>query len=81
MTDGGIHSFPMRASLEDTDSGVVVCFANYLKCGAGARTECLRVLGIENSLEAGLTTVKRYAQALVRIELKLGRMTPKHVRA
>ena len=52
MTDGGIHSFPMRAYLEDTDSGVVVCFANYLKYGAGAR-----------------------------IELKLGRMTPKHVRA
>ena len=80
MTDGGIHSFPMRTYLEDTDSGVVVCFANYLKYGAGTRTEFLRVLGIENALEAG-QTVKRYAQALVCIELKLGRMTPKHVRA
>lgn len=80
MTDGGIHSFPMRTYLEDTDSGVVVCFANYLKYGAGARTEFLRVLGIENSVEAG-QTVKRYGQALVRVELKLGRMTPKHVRA
>ena len=80
MTDGDIHSIPMRAYLEDTDSGVVVYFANYLKHGAGTRTEFLRVLGIENSLEAG-QTVKRYVQALVRIELKLGRMTPKHVRA
>jgi len=40
-------SWPVRVYYEDTDSGGVVYYANYLKFMERARTELLRILGYE----------------------------------
>ncbi len=40
-------SWPVRVYYEDTDSGGVVYYANYLKFMERARTELLRSLGYE----------------------------------
>jgi len=40
-------NWPVRVYYEDTDSGGVVYYANYLKFMERARTECLRHLGFE----------------------------------
>lgn len=42
-----IFSIPVRVYYEDTDSGGVVYYANYLKYMERARTEWLRALGFE----------------------------------
>ena len=39
--------WPVRVYYEDTDSGGVVYYANYLKFMERARTECLRSVGFE----------------------------------
>lgn len=39
--------WPVRVYYEDTDSGGVVYYANYLKFMERARTECLRKMGFE----------------------------------
>jgi acyl-CoA thioester hydrolase len=47
MPDPGEFSWPIRVYYEDTDSGGVVYYANYLKFMERARTEWLRTLGFE----------------------------------
>jgi acyl-CoA thioester hydrolase len=47
--DGATHVFPVRVYYEDTDAGGVVYYANYLKFAERARTDLLRVLGLEQS--------------------------------
>lgn len=42
-----IHYFPLRVYYEDTDVGGVVYYANYLKYMERARSEMLRVLGVD----------------------------------
>jgi len=42
-----IFSWPVRVYYEDTDTGGVVYYANYLKFMERARTEWLRDLGFE----------------------------------
>ncbi len=42
-----LHIFPIRVYYEDTDSGGVVYYANYLKFAERARSEWLRAAGIE----------------------------------
>ena len=42
-----IHHFPLRVYYEDTDVGGVVYYANYLKFMERARSEMLKVLGID----------------------------------
>ncbi len=42
------HVFLLRVYYEDTDSGGVVYYANYLKYAERARTEMLRAAGIEH---------------------------------
>jgi acyl-CoA thioester hydrolase len=42
-----LNPFPVRIYWEDTDAGGVVYYANYLKFFERARTEWLRVLGVE----------------------------------
>lgn len=44
-----IFSWPVRVYYEDTDSGGVVYYANYLKFMERARTEWLRAMGFEQS--------------------------------
>lgn len=46
-TGGRAHVFPLRVYYEDTDSGGVVYYANYLRYAERARTEMLRDAGIE----------------------------------
>lgn len=45
----GLHQFQVRVYFEDTDTGRIVYYANYLKYIERARTELLRDLGIESS--------------------------------
>ena len=44
-----VHSFPIRVYYEDTDAAGIVYYANYLKFAERARTEALRVAGIDQS--------------------------------
>ena len=43
---GGDHVYRLRVFYEDTDSGGVVYYANYLKFAERARTELLRTFGV-----------------------------------
>lgn len=54
MTAARSHMFywPVRVYYEDTDSGGVVYYANYLKYLERARTEWLRNLGVEQDVLA-----------------------------
>ncbi|KFI24003.1 tol-pal system-associated acyl-CoA thioesterase [Nitrosococcus oceani] len=57
--------WPVRVYYEDTDSGGVVYYANYLKFMERARTEWLRSLGFEQDVllnEQGLLFVVRSLQ-------------------
>ena len=44
------HVHPVRVYYEDTDSGGVVYYANYLRFMERARTEALRALGFEQDV-------------------------------
>jgi len=45
LVENGVHIFPVRVYFEDTDSGGIVYYANYLKYAERARTELLRCVG------------------------------------
>lgn len=47
--DGSEHVFPLRVYYEDTDAGGIVYYANYLKYAERARTDLLRLGGVEQS--------------------------------
>lgn len=58
----GRHRFPVRVYWEDTDAGGVVYYANYLRFAERARTEMLRLVGIDQSRlmdDAGVTFAVR----------------------
>ncbi|MGE4432232.1 MAG: YbgC/FadM family acyl-CoA thioesterase [Sphingobium sp.] len=44
---GGVHHYPVRIFFEDTDTGGVVYHANYLRYMERARSDMLRLLGID----------------------------------
>ncbi|OJW51230.1 MAG: tol-pal system-associated acyl-CoA thioesterase [Alphaproteobacteria bacterium 41-28] len=43
------HTLPLRVYFEDTDTGGLVYYANYLKFAERGRTELLRYLGISHA--------------------------------
>ena len=45
----GVHVFPVRVYYEDTDAAGVVYYANYLRFAERARTDLLRIFGIEQT--------------------------------
>jgi acyl-CoA thioester hydrolase len=45
----GLHCFPVRVYYEDTDAGGIVYHANYLRFMERARTEMLRLLGLDHT--------------------------------
>ena len=47
--EGAEHVFPLRVYYEDTDAGGIVYYANYLKYAERARTDLLRLRGVEQS--------------------------------
>jgi acyl-CoA thioester hydrolase len=47
--DGKTHNLPIRIYYEDTDVGGIVYYANYLKFAERARTEMLRLVGVNQS--------------------------------
>lgn len=47
--DDGVHLMGLRVYWEDTDGGGIVYYANYLKFAERARTELLRLAGIDQS--------------------------------
>jgi acyl-CoA thioester hydrolase len=49
MPHNHIHTFPIRVYYEDTDAAGIVYYANYLKFAERARTEALRLSGINQS--------------------------------
>ena len=62
LVKNGIHIFPVRVYFEDTDSGGVVYYANYLKYAERARTELLRCMGYPHAAmmsDCGLAFVVR----------------------
>lgn len=52
---GGAHFFPLRVYYEDTDLSGVVYHANYLRWFERARSDLLRILGVDQraAVEAG----------------------------
>ena len=52
---GGEHRFPLRVYFEDTDVAGIVYYANYLRFMERARSDMLRIVGIDQrgTLEAG----------------------------
>jgi acyl-CoA thioester hydrolase len=61
----GPHRLALRVYYEDTDSGGVVYYANYLRFLERARTELLRSLGFEQALlarDAGIAFAVRSLQ-------------------
>jgi acyl-CoA thioester hydrolase len=47
--DAVIHRHPVRVYIEDTDSGGIVYYANYLRFAERGRTEMLRAVGISHA--------------------------------
>jgi len=47
--EDGEHRYPLRIFYEDTDAGGIVYYARYLQFAERARTEILRLAGIEQS--------------------------------
>lgn len=47
LIDGTVHRFAVRAYFEDTDLSGVVYHANYLRWFERARSDCVRLLGID----------------------------------
>lgn len=47
--DGPVHLFPLRVYYEDTDAGGIVYHAGYLRFAERARTEMMRLLGLEHT--------------------------------
>jgi len=47
--ESGTHRLPIRVYYEDTDAAGIVYYANYLKFAERARTEMLRLAGINQS--------------------------------
>ncbi|MGB0576606.1 MAG: tol-pal system-associated acyl-CoA thioesterase [Alphaproteobacteria bacterium] len=45
VIENGAHVYPVRVYFEDTDSGGIVYYANYLRYAERARTEMLRCVG------------------------------------
>ncbi|HVJ41796.1 MAG TPA: tol-pal system-associated acyl-CoA thioesterase [Dongiaceae bacterium] len=48
-TAAAIHRHPLRVYIEDTDSGGIVYYANYLRYAERGRTEMLRSAGISHA--------------------------------
>jgi len=46
--EGEAHRFPLRVYYEDTDAAGIVYYANYLKFIERARTEMMRLYGVEH---------------------------------
>ena len=60
--DGQEHLYPIRVFYEDTDAAGIVYYANYLKFAERARTEAMRLLGLDHQTfarEEGLLFVVR----------------------
>jgi acyl-CoA thioester hydrolase len=45
---GDVHRFPVRVYYEDTDAAGIVYYANYLKFIERARTQMMRLYGVEH---------------------------------
>ena len=46
--DNNIHYYPLRVYFSDTDAGGVIYHARYLDMAEHARTELLKLLGIDH---------------------------------
>ena len=62
IIEEGRHRLPIRVYYEDTDAGGIVYYASYLRFAERARTEMLRLAGIEQDrlrAESGLSLAVR----------------------
>lgn len=63
--EGSVHRFPIRVYYEDTDAAGIVYYANYLKFVERARTEMMRLYGVEHEKtrrEGGTAFIVRRAE-------------------
>ena len=49
IVSGGVHRYRLRVFYEDTDAGGIVYHANYLRFAERARSEFLRLSGVDHS--------------------------------
>jgi acyl-CoA thioester hydrolase len=49
VIDGGVHVYPVRVYYDDTDAAGIVYYANYLRMAERARTEMLRMIGVQHT--------------------------------
>lgn len=78
---GDTHVLPVRVYYEDTDTGGVVYYANYLKFAERARTEMLRLAGFEQEAlfaEHGLAFVVRSCEIDYRLPARLDDLLEVH---
>ena len=69
-----VHRFPVRVYYEDTDAAGIVYYANYLKFAERARTEMMRLYGVEHEKmrQAGGTVfIVRRAEFEYRVPARL----------
>jgi len=81
--EGKTFIFPIRIYYEDTDAGVIVYYANYLKFAERARTEFLRAFGIKQSVlleKNRIAFAVRKAEADYRKPAKLDDLLEVHTR-
>ena len=72
--DGGRHVLPLRIYYEDTDSGGMVYYANYLKFAERARTEMLRLAGFDHG-----AITDRFGLAFVVRDCTVSYKSPAHL--
>ncbi|HLI21900.1 MAG TPA: tol-pal system-associated acyl-CoA thioesterase [Stellaceae bacterium] len=65
VLEGAVHRFPVRVYYEDTDAAGIVYYANYLKFIERARTEMMRLYGVEHEqsrVAGGVAFIVRRAE-------------------
>ena len=72
--EAGIHRFFIRVYYEDTDAAGIVYYANYLKFVERARTEMMRLFGVEHERwrqDEGVAFIVRHAELDYRAPARL----------
>ena len=72
--EAGIHRFFIRVYYEDTDAAGIVYYANYLKFVERARTEMMRLFGVEHERwrqAEGVAFIVRHAELDYRAPARL----------
>ena len=75
--EDGVHIMPMRVYYEDTDTAGIVYYANYLRFIERARTEILRLCGVDQFTLMNAPAADRISFAVTRAEVDY--ISPAHL--